>query len=131
MILFVGSHLAGPLAVAVADLRAWYQHPDPKARRELADLQAVLTKAATGGQRQTLFDPDDLARQARRMPPLLVTFRDAASMLACSTRTVGRRVEGGELSAVGTGPAARVTVASIASFVTRATSSTSPREDAA
>lgn len=116
MIVFVPPRLAGPLAVAIGGLLTWYRPPDPAVRRGLLDLQAGLQKVARGGHEQTPFDPDDIARQTSRTAPLLVSFADAAAVLACSVRTIARRVEAGELEVVGSDPAARIRATSLEAF---------------
>lgn len=120
MIVAVSPRLAGPLAVAIAGLRRWYTPPDPQVRHDLAQLESAMRLAANEGHSGSGFDPAEIAGQARAMKPLLATFDAAAGSLSCSGSTIKRLVGAGELTAVGKGRGARITVSSMEAYVARA-----------
>ena len=52
--------------------------------------------------------------------PVLIRIREAAQLLATSPRTIQRRIDAGELTAIGRGRGRRVVRASIERYVERA-----------
>ncbi len=64
------------------------------------------------GRRQPEADSDDFGK--------LITYQEAAELLACSRRTVGRRIANGQYLAYGEGPGRRVLYHSILADIRRA-----------
>lgn len=60
-----------------------------------------------------------MTTQTTTREPLLVKVSEAARLLACDRATIYRRVQKGELTAVGREQAMRVTMAGIRAYVER------------
>lgn len=110
--------VAGHLAVAIDGHRRWAARVGMLLPPELAELQAAMTAAAARG-RQDATPLEDLAelRDRPAVPPLLLSYEDAAAALCLSVRSVQRLVAAGELRSVQLGGSVRIAVAELTRFV--------------
>lgn len=121
MILDIPAGLAGHLAVAMGEHHKWAM----RARVELPpgwlELQGLLADKARRGQRGTPLDDLWGVRHGDSVSPRLVTYADAARMLACHERTVKRLVSAGDLVPVRIGGLARLRVTDVDTYIDRLT----------
>lgn len=82
-------------------------------------MGALFISRAREGQRGTALSDLWEFNNAQCMSPLLLTYEQAASVLACSVRQVKRLVAAGELTSVRLGGAVRLRVEDLNSYVSK------------
>lgn len=113
----VGPALAGHLAVAIRRHREWADSRGWELPPGLTEFEQYLASRAIQGQSGPSLDQLWQARDGDHVTPRLLTYEDAASVLACSDRSVKRLVAGGQLRAVRIGGTARIRVADLDAYV--------------
>ena len=116
MILDPDRELAGHLAVSMRKHRQWAAQQRLRLPAEWADLEKIFTLRATEGQPGTSLEDLWTFRESRFMEPKLMTYDEAASVLACSVRQVKRLVSAGDLTPIKLGGLSRLRVADVESL---------------
>lgn len=119
LVLDIPADLAGHLSVAMIEHRKWATTACVDLPTGWAELQRVLAGRARRGQAGTPLDDLWSVRDGDRVSPRLVTYADAARMLACHERTIKRLVAAGHLTSVRIGTAARLRVTDVDSYIDR------------
>jgi excisionase family DNA binding protein len=100
MILDPRPELSGHIAIAMRKHRQWAAKQGIRLPAEFPDIERLFTSKATRGQAGTPLDDLWEFRESRVMEPKLMTYDEAAGVLACSTRTVKRLIASGHLNPV-------------------------------
>lgn len=113
--------------LAVRRLDDFYRRNGMAPPEGIRELLAALTRSVSGGHAGSFDAGEARTVEVETVRPLLVSYSDAAAMLAISVSTLKRRLADGELTPVFVGGLARLRVADIETYVSALT--TRPAKD--
>jgi excisionase family DNA binding protein len=117
MILNVPPEVAVHIAAALILYRRQPTTGATELPKSLAQVEEYMTERATQCHARTLLDELQRVRNGCSVPPEVVTYQAAASLLAVSVRTVQRLVAAGTLKSIGVRGARRIRVAEVAAYL--------------